>query len=158
MIAARSSAFARALLATLGAPGRVGRAGRRDRALRLGGAEIGHFGDESGVGGIGHGEALAAIGADPGAVDEGLRAEQGRVLELHGSPLSPVDRAAARFRQETRRAAPGARGTEPRQTGRVVECAHVADFGDTDHCGAAEKSARCGRVVVGNPSGSQARI
>ncbi len=61
-----------ALLAGLGAPGGQGRARRRDGAPGLGRAEIGHGRDRVAIRRVVHGEALAAIGGDPGAGDEGL--------------------------------------------------------------------------------------
>ncbi len=76
-----------ALLAGEGAPGRPGRVGGGDGAARLGGAHVGHAGEMRAAGGVVDVEGGAAVGAAPGAADQRLGAEKGKLVEFHGCAL-----------------------------------------------------------------------
>ncbi len=70
------------------APGGQGAIGGVDGVARLFRPHFGHIAERFPVGGVAHGDDIAAARVAPVAIDKGLLAEQGRVVKLHNCFLS----------------------------------------------------------------------
>ncbi len=79
----------RTLLGGQVAPGRQRPLGRLDGTASLGGTHLRHRAEDFTTGRVVHLERLPAVGIEPGAIDIGLLAEQGRIFQLHGALLNP---------------------------------------------------------------------